>query len=147
MDQSEPNIHYIAVPLSTVMKESYADNPEVGIYKWRDSHWSRLPGKRPLHPPTHHWMDRERFHARGDGWWNTIVTKPISAGGCLWDSPKRHAFANGTYDADRDVLLPGHRQEDRLTFCFPFDRDPKVKSELPAPGVLNGNVWNADGRA
>ena len=139
------NPHYIAVPLSTVMKESYADNPEVGVHTWSDSHWSRLPGKRPLHPPTHHWMDRERFHVRGEGRVNTIVHEAQDYLEVRhWDSPNLIAFANGTYDADRDVLLPGHRQEDRLTFCFPFNRDPNVK--CPRFLAFLGETFkNADG--
>ena len=124
------NPHYIAVPLSTVMKESYADNPEIGIHQWRGTHWSRLPGKRALHPPTHRWMDRERFHTRGDGRINTIVHEAQDYLEVRhWDTPNLTAFTNGTYDADRDDLLPEHRQEDRLTFCFPFDRNPKAKCE------------------
>lgn len=127
--EPEPkNPHYIAVPLSTVMKESYASNPEVGIHQWRGTHWSRLPGKRPLHPPTHHWMDRERFHTRTDGRINSIVNEAQDYLDVRhWDSPSLTAFKNGTYDADCDLLMPCHRQEDRLTFCFPFDRDPNAK--------------------
>ena len=127
--EPEPkNPHYIAVPLFTVMKESYADNPEVGIHKWSRTHWSRLPGKRPLHRSTHHWMDCGRFHTRGDARINSIVHEAQHYLEVRhWDSPNLTAFKNGTYDADRDVLVPGHRQEDRLTFCFPFDRDPTAK--------------------
>ena len=144
--EPEPkNPHYIAVPLSTVMKESYADNPEVGIHKWRGSHWSRQTGKRPLHPPTHHWMDRMRFHVRGDGRINTIVNEAQAYIEVRdWDSPNLAAFANGTYDADRDLLVPGHRQEDRLTHCFPFDRDPNAK--CPRFLAFLGETFkNADG--
>ena len=62
-------------------------------------------------------MDRERFHVRGDGRINTIVHEVQDYLEVRhWDSPNLTAFANGTYDADRDVLLPWHRQEDRLTF-------------------------------
>ena len=127
--EPEPkNPHYIAVPLSTVMKESYADNPEVGIYKWRDSHWSRQTGKRPLHPPIHHWMDRQRFHVRGDGRVNTIVNEAKDYLEVRdWDSSNLTAFTNGTYDADTGVLHPGHNQEDRLTHCFPFAFDRAAK--------------------
>lgn len=144
-EPEQKNPHFIAVMLSTVMKESYADNPEVGIYQWCDTHWSRLPGKRPLHPPTHHWMDRERFHTRGDGRINTIVHEAQDYLEVRhWDSPNLTAFANGTYDADHDVLLPGHRQEDRLTFCFPFDRDPNA--ECPRFLAFLGETFkNADG--
>lgn len=128
--QPEPkdNTHYIAVPLSTVMKDSYADNPEVGIHKWSGTHWSRLSGKRPLHPITHRWMDRERFHTRGDRRINSIIHEVQDYLEVRdWNPANLTAFKNGTYDVDRDVLLPGHRQEDRLTFCFPFDRDPYAK--------------------
>ena len=110
------------------MKESYADNPDVGIYKWRGSHWSRQTGKRPLHPPTHHWMDRQRFHVRGDGRVNTIVNEAKDYLEVRdWDSPNLTAFTNGTYDADTGVLHPGHNQEDRLTHCFPFEFDRAAK--------------------
>ena len=139
------NPHYIAVPLSTVMEESYADNPEVGVHKWRGSHWSRQTGKRPLHPPTHHWMDRMRFHTRGDGRMNTIVHEAQDYLEVRhWDSPSLTAFANGTYDADRDLLLPGHRQDDRLTFCFPFNRDPNAKCPRFL-AFLEETFKNADG--
>ena len=121
------NPHFIAVPLSTVMKASYADNPEVGIHEWSGTHWSRLPGKRPLHRSTHQWMDYGRFHTRGDGRINSIIHEAQAyLEDRNWDRPNLTAFKNSTYDADRDLLLPGHRQEDRLTFCFPFDRDPSA---------------------
>jgi len=127
--QPEPeNTHCIAVPLSTVLKESYANNPEVGLYQWRGTHWSRLAGGRPLHPITHRWMDRERFLKRGDGRINSIVHEAQDYLEVRhWYNPNLTAFKNGTYDAARDVLMPGHRQTDRLTFCFPFDRDPYAK--------------------
>ena len=146
--EPEPkNPHYIAVPLSTVMKENYADNPEVGIHQWRGTHWSRLNGKRPLHPPTHHWMDRERFHTRGDGRINTIVHEAQDYLEVRqWDSPNLTAFTNGTYEAVSDVLHPGHRQEDRLTFCFPFDRDPNAKCQRFLE-FLGETFKNEDGAA
>ena len=37
------------------------------------------------------------------------------------------AFANGTLDSNTQELLPGHRQTDRLTFCFPFNYDPEAE--------------------
>ena len=52
-------------------------------------------------------MDRERFHARGDGRVNTIVHEAQDYLEVRhWDSPNLTAFANGTYDADRDLLVP-----------------------------------------
>ena len=144
-EPEQNNAHLIAAPLSTVMKETYADNPEVGIHIWHDSHWSRLTGKRSLHPPTHHWMDRMGFHTRGDGRINTIVHEVQDYLEVRnWDNPNLTAFTNGTYDVDRDVLLPGHRQEDWLTHCFPFDRDPSAK--CPRFLVFLGETFkDADG--
>ena len=37
------------------------------------------------------------------------------------------AFLNGTLDLNTQELLPGHRQTDRLTFCFPFNYDPEAE--------------------
>ena len=43
------------------------------------------------------------------------------------DNPNLVAFANGTFDLITNQLLPGHRQTDWLTFCFPFNYEPEAK--------------------
>ena len=124
--ESEPdNIHYIATPFSTVLKETYAEHPQFGTYKWMDTHWSRLDEKKPLLRPIHDLMDAHEFHARGNARINSIVDEAsayLRQGD--WDSPNLIAFSNGTLDISTGILRKGHEQVDRLTFCFPFAYDP-----------------------
>ena len=122
----EPNkIHYIATPFSTVLKEHYAEHPSFGTYEWTGTHWSRMEDSKPLLRPIHDLMDEHDFHTRGNGRMNSIhdqITAYLEAR--KWDNPNLVAFANGTFDLITNQLLPGHRQTDWLTFCFPFNYEP-----------------------
>ena len=124
--EPEPkNTHFIATPFSTVLKESYAEHPQFGTYRWTGNHWARLDEKKPLLRPIHDLMDAHEFHARGNARINSIVDEAsayLRQGD--WDSPDLIAFSNGTLDLTTGILRKGHDQEDRLTFCFPFAYDP-----------------------
>jgi len=119
------NVHHIATPFSTVLKEVYADHPQYGVYGWQGTHWKRLDQKKPLVRPIHDLLDHHNFHERGNGQVNSIVDE-VSAyiRHVDWDSSNLIAFANGTLDLSTGILRKGQDQNDRLTFCFPFDYDP-----------------------
>jgi phage/plasmid-associated DNA primase len=124
--EPEPaNVHYIAAPFSTVLKEDYADHPQYGVYGWRGKNWERLDHKKPLVRPVHDLLDHHEFHQRGNSRINSIVDE-VSAylRNTDWDDPNLIAFANGTLDQKTGILRKGHDQNDHLTFCFPFDYDP-----------------------
>jgi len=127
--KAEPrNVHYIATPFSSVLKETYAEHPQFGTYGWRGTHWERLDERKPLLRPIHDLMDVHEFHERGNGRINSIVdetTAYLRHGN--WDAPNLIAFSNGTLDLETGTLHKGHSQKDRLTFCFPFGYDPGAK--------------------
>ena len=125
------NPHFVATPFWTVFKESYAEHPSFGTYKWLGTHWARMEARKPLVRPIHELMDEHYFHQRGNGKVNSIhdeIAAYITAD--QWDDPNLVAFANGTLDVKRGILLPGHQQTHRLTFCFPFDFDPQAQCPL-----------------
>ena len=122
------NIHYIATPFSTILKEHYAEHPSFGTYQWKGTHWSRMEDSKPLRRPIHDLMDEHDFHVRGNGRMNSIheqITAYLQTR--KWDNPNLVAFANGTLDINTQELLPGHHQTDGLTFCFPFNYEPQAK--------------------
>lgn len=127
--EPEPsNIHYIATPFSTVLKEHYAEHPSFGTYEWIGNHWKRMEARKPLARPIHALMDEHDFHTRGNGRINSIhdqVTAYLEVK--EWDNPNLVAFANGTLNLEAKELFPGHRQTDRLTFCFPFNYEPAAQ--------------------
>jgi putative DNA primase/helicase len=127
--QPEPsNVHYIATPFSTVLKESFAEHPQFGTYGWQGTHWERLDERNPLRRPIHDLMDIHEFHTRGNGRINSIVDETAAyLRQANWDQPNLVAFSNGTLDLVTGILRKGHYQNDRLTFCFPFAYDPSAE--------------------
>ncbi|NBW94759.1 MAG: hypothetical protein EBR20_10485, partial [Bacteroidetes bacterium] len=103
----------------------------LGLTNGSARHWARMEARKPLVRPIHELMDEHYFHQRGNGKVNSIhdeIAAYITAD--QWDDPNLVAFANGTLDVKRGILLPGHQQTHRLTFCFPFDFDPQAQCPL-----------------
>ena len=124
-------VHFIALPFSTVLKEHYAEHPQYGTYGWECNHWRRLDESKPLHQPIHELMDEHRFHARGNHRINSIVGEVEARLKVrCWDDSNLVAFSNGTLNYRDGIFRNGHDLNDRLTFCFPFPYDPTATCPL-----------------
>ncbi len=116
----------------TVFKDNFAKRKGVGLYQWNGRHWQQCPDRSDaaaLHTPLHLWMDHCGWVKRSTGMINSITSELLArlTANAPWDSAELIAFRNGTLNWATGQFTPGHRREDFLTFCLPYDFNPKAK--------------------
>jgi putative DNA primase/helicase len=123
--------HHKAVMAWVVMKDDFAVRTGIGVYHWADTHWLPLIGHdaEALGRPVHHWMDHQGWHKRSSSTMSAVLgelANRLRRDSAAWDPPHLLAFSNGTLNTDTNTFMPGHRREDLLTFCLPYDYKPLV---------------------
>jgi putative DNA primase/helicase len=116
----------------TVFKDNYAKRKGVGLYRWNGRHWQRCLDRtdsNALLTPLHLWMDHCGWVKRSTSAINSITSELLArlTADAPWDSAELIAFNNGTLNWKRGTFTAGHRREDFLTFCLPYDFDPDAK--------------------
>jgi putative DNA primase/helicase len=116
----------------TVFKDNFAKRKGVGLYQWNGRHWQQCPDRSEasaLHTPLHLWMDHCGWVKRSTGMINSITSELLArlTANAPWDSAELIAFRNGTLNWATGKFAPGHRREDFLTFCLPYDFSPTAK--------------------
>lgn len=116
----------------TVFKDNFAKRKGVGLYRWNGRHWQRCLDRTDagaLATPLHLWMDHCGWVKRSTGTINSITSELLArlTPDAAWDSADLIAFRNGTLSWKTGQFTPGHRREDFLTFCLPYDFSPKAK--------------------
>ena len=116
----------------TVFKDNFAKRKGVGLYQWNGRHWQQCPDRSDaaaLHTPLHLWMDHCGWVKRSTGMINSITGELLArlTANAPWDSAELIAFRNGTLNWATGQFTRGHRREDFLTFCLPYDFNPKAK--------------------
>ena len=115
----------------TVFKDNYARRKGVGIYQWNGSHWQLCIGRSDadaLLTPLHLWMDHCGWVKRSTGMISSVVNELLARlqSESIWDVKELIAFRNGTLNWKTGIFTAGHRREDYLTFCLPYDFNPKA---------------------
>ena len=116
----------------TVFKDNYAKRKGVGLYRWNGRNWDRCLDRtdsNALLTPLHLWMDHCGWVKRSTSAINSLISELLArlTADAPWDSAELIAFANGTLNWKTGTFTPGHRREDFLTFCLPYDFDPNAK--------------------
>ena len=116
----------------TVFKDNYAKRKGVGLYRWNGRHWQRCLDRTDsiaLLTQLHLWMDHCGWVKRSTGAINSITGELVArlTADAPWDSAELIAFNNGTFNWKTGSFTAGHRHEDFLTFCLPYDFDPDAK--------------------
>lgn len=116
----------------TVFKDDFAKRKGVGLYRWNGRHWQRCLDRTDsiaLLTPLHLWMDHCGWVKRSNGAINSVTSELLArlTTDAPWDSAELIAFNNGTLNWKTGTFTPGHRREDFLTFCLPYDFDPNAK--------------------
>ncbi|WP_322758086.1 hypothetical protein [Synechococcus sp. CBW1107] len=123
----EPRLtHHKAVTAWTVFKDSHALRPGFGFYRWDVDHWTPLTRKDTdaINPPLHRWMDAMGYEQRSASVIGSVRAELVARLHAeRWDPPELMAFRNGTLNIRTGDFTLDHRQEDGLTFCFPFPLD------------------------
>ena len=121
--------HHKAVMAWAVMKDDFAVRTGMGVYHWEGTHWRPQTGKdaEALGPHVHHWMDHQGWHKRGTSTMSAVLGElahRLRRDHATWDPPHLLGFANGTLNTNTNAFTHGHRRDDLLTFCLPYDYEP-----------------------
>jgi P4 family phage/plasmid primase-like protien len=124
----EPNTFYKILMAWSVLKEEWAYRPGAGWMHWQGTHWERSDIG-AFDAALCKFMDAQGWQERGTGLKNTIVRElesRLRVPAVGWDSPDKIAFANGTYEFEKQEFTPGHDRRDRITKLLPYNWNPNA---------------------
>jgi putative DNA primase/helicase len=127
------NSHHCAVTAAQVFKDTFANHPSHGLYQWKEQCWELIQEKpgAAIDQPLHKWMDHMGWENRACGHMTSFRSELlVRIRRQAWDPPHLVAFANGTLNTETSEFVVGHRKEDLLTQCYPFNYDPAATCPL-----------------